>query len=320
MSTPGFYTTPQPLLPVTSRSCTPLPATAPPSKPFPFPSFKKPAFPPDFSLDPFFCDFSFDAEIHKILVCRLTPNNATALRNPFPTMNDGNISVGWEKVTCKHSKGGLNLKKSKRKNLAILAKIPWGLLHDKDSIWASTFSVTAKFKHFHTLSGFKALKAGMNNFRRGKRSLIQCGSLTKFWDDTWLSSGPIREQIQGPLNHKENTFMVKDLIDSLENWDFNKISIQLPQNIRAEIEATAILPNVVENDVTIWAPRPTGIFSVKSTYDLLSSIQKGKDIFKKVWNSPSHSRIQHFLWKCAHNALPVSDLLLRKHNLQNSSY
>ena len=51
--------------------------------------------------------------------------------------------VRWEKVTCKKEKGALGLKNSRDWNLALMTKLGWRLITEKDRLWAKT--ITSKY-------------------------------------------------------------------------------------------------------------------------------------------------------------------------------
>ena len=51
--------------------------------------------------------------------------------------------VRWEKVTCKKENGGLGLKNTRDWNLALMTKLGWRLITEKDNLWAKT--LTSKY-------------------------------------------------------------------------------------------------------------------------------------------------------------------------------
>lgn len=38
-----------------------------------------------------------------------------------------------------------------------------------------------------------------------------------------------------------------------------------------------------------------------------------KEHWRSVWALPCQGKIQHFVWKCFHDILPVNDVLVRRH-------
>ncbi|XP_059663372.1 uncharacterized protein LOC132309036 [Cornus florida] len=71
-----------------------------------------------------------------------------------------------------------------------------------------------------------------------------------------------------------------------------------------------------KSDVQIWAPERTGKFSVLSAYHLAISLSTSSVIvsanfsWSSIWRCNTLSKVQHFLWRCCHNALPTGVSLL----------
>ncbi|XP_059623199.1 uncharacterized protein LOC132266361 [Cornus florida] len=69
-------------------------------------------------------------------------------------------------------------------------------------------------------------------------------------------------------------------------------------------------------DTLIWAPERNGSFSVRSAYALARSFSDPRAAssdgfhWRVVWRCATLSKIQHFLWRCCHNALPTGLSLL----------
>lgn len=76
-------------------------------------------------------------------------------------------------------------------------------------------------------------------------------------------------------------------------------------------------------DRLIWKESSSGIFSVKSAYDLAvnnlgGSVGEDQDLcvfWKKLWSAQATQRSKLFLWRLCHKALPVK-LSLRRRGFQ----
>lgn len=84
-------------------------------------------------------------------------------------------------------------------------------------------------------------------------------------------------------------------------------------------------------DIYAWEYSRSGHYSVKSGYWVLSEIiNKSKSlqevlqpslspIFQQVWKAEVPPKIQHFMWKCLTNCLPVAGNLTYRHLAKDSS-
>ena len=57
-----------------------------------------------------------------------------------------------------------------------------------------------------------------------------------FWYDCWLNLGPIRQLIHGPLPRDIVNLKIKD-VAAPYGWDWSVIPFELPNDIKAEIQA-----------------------------------------------------------------------------------
>ncbi len=87
------------------------------------------------------------------------------------------------------------------------------------------------------------------------------------WRDFWLSSGPLRDIIKGPLTLLEDIMLVSELYND-NCWNFELLSVELPLTIQYEILGTPppLYANLMAEDIIIWAFSSNGQFSLKSAY------------------------------------------------------
>lgn len=91
----------------------------------------------------------------------------------------------------------------------------------------------------------------------------------KVWYSNWIDKGPFKQLIQGPLTQEVNQLEIKDFIlDS--NWDWDRLSFDLPLEIRRMIQATPITITSRGSDKLAWAGSPQGTFDFKSAYKITS--------------------------------------------------
>jgi hypothetical protein len=147
----------------------------------------------------------------------------------------------WNTISRPKVEGGLSIKKSKCRNIALLAKRTWAFRLGHKEVWMDIF------KHKYNLTGpttqrksiiFKSLSKANTVCDKGKGVLIRNGQSINFWLDNWLGSGTMREKKFGPLNLNEESLRVCDIWDSDNNWCFDNISFYLPFPLRQAIQAT----------------------------------------------------------------------------------
>ncbi|PPR90311.1 hypothetical protein GOBAR_AA30378 [Gossypium barbadense] len=81
--------------------------------------------------------------------------------------------VRWETVTLPKAERGIDTP-AKPKNQALLVKLGWQFIHEKDNLWAKTL-VAKKVSLL--------LEAGM-------RWVVRDGTIVNFWNDNWSGLGP----------------------------------------------------------------------------------------------------------------------------------
>jgi ribonuclease HI len=236
--------------------------------------------------------------------------------------------VGWDKICQPKKDGGLGLYSSKPRNLALLAKLNWRLIDEKDSLWAKT--LLAKYCPDGPLeikerlrkggfSNWKGLKMGNEVFSKGIRWVIGNGHSTSFWHDTWVGNEPLREVIHGPIPHLEESFCVVDVIEGVGVWDFSRISFTLPKIISDSIRAVSVCSFSNKEDCLAWDSSDGG-FNLGKAYQLAckpSNVINGPSSW--LWKVKTSPRIMFFLWQCYHNSIPVrATLASRGLNIDSS--
>lgn len=128
-----------------------------------------------------------------------------------------------------------------------------------------------------------------------------------------------------PITPRGNTLirMANELMDPYtQTWD-----TQLVNDIFWGPDAAKILAIPVKEDMEdfwAWHPDPKGCFSVKSAYRLsrqLEMVRSGQlgqanqdhgFKWESIWRTPCPPNVHQFLWRIAHNTLPVYTNLKRK--------
>jgi len=113
--------------------------------------------------------------------------------------------VAWDRVCLPKREGGLGIQKSKFMNKALVSKIGWRLIHDRQSLWARILRKKYKVGEIHDRtwmekkrpcsSTWRSIVAGLREVAtRGSRWVIGNGQEIRFWADKWLSYQSLKEQ------------------------------------------------------------------------------------------------------------------------------
>ena len=233
--------------------------------------------------------------------------------------------LNWKTITQAKKDGDLGLKRSKSQNLALLASKAWKLHFSTGEVWAKLFkSKYSDMRSFHCRKFIvhKGLCMAVGVCDRGKGWLIHNGLSIKVWQDNWLGSRMLRDKILGPLNNQDTTLRVCDLWDSSNNWDFGKISFQLPPSLIHVIKAIPRPRNALLEDKPYWRLSLDGQFNLKTAYKVASNLEKpysASGNWKWIWKLNTLPRIAYFVWLACHGRLSTKSFLMKRKIIQEDS-
>uniref|UniRef100_A0A2N9H633 CCHC-type domain-containing protein n=1 Tax=Fagus sylvatica TaxID=28930 RepID=A0A2N9H633_FAGSY len=207
--------------------------------------------------------------------------------------------VGWSKVCRAKKLGGLGIYATKPRNIALLSKLNWRLLEERDAIWAKTLS--AKYlPNGPVISHLPTHRCGSSNWRA-------------------LRAGHEVNLVHGPLTQEEETFKVCDLVSDGGLWDLGKLSISIPVDIIQLIKGIHLSSFSPKSDSIVWDD-PGGQFLLSNAYqlalgssdanlppisarppDLLhNSISLASEFFyfSAANPNPAPKKAIHFKWEC----------------------
>ncbi|KAF7824072.1 putative ribonuclease H protein At1g65750 family [Senna tora] len=165
--------------------------------------------------------------------------------------------------------GGLGLRHVREQNKAFMVKLGWGLVNQKDALWARV--LRAKYK-----CGDDLIPDGM----------VWClgdGRKVPFWLDPWLpNSNALCSYALGPLSASDLAMVVADFVSPSGAWEWSRFDFLLP------IEHSR-----------------DGTFSTKSAYHAITSVDEGvrNGFWKLLWKWKGMEKIRSFLWLCGHDRL-----------------
>ena len=147
--------------------------------------------------------------------------------------------VGWSHVTMPQDLRGLGIFQMKAQNFALLAKLCWGIASSQNYPWAqiliSKYLTATRLseggRKLPTSKIWAACKEGGIIFNKGLKWVVANGEEVGFGDDFWLTSGPLRKQIEGLLAEGENNLSVKMFLSNP-----NELSFNFPETILKDIQ------------------------------------------------------------------------------------
>uniref|UniRef100_A0A2N9F8F6 RNase H type-1 domain-containing protein n=1 Tax=Fagus sylvatica TaxID=28930 RepID=A0A2N9F8F6_FAGSY len=202
-------------------------------------------------------------------------------------------NLGWKKVCHPKKEGGLGLSCAKPRNVALLAKLNWRLIEEKDSPWAKTILA----KYFP------------NGFANSQTLRVS------FWHDRWIGDVSHRSLVQGPLSLSESLLRVCDVVGSGSVWNLAGLSLLLPTSVVEAIRGTYVCSFNPKEDCLAWDSNK-GDFSSKLALQLANKhpfvLSSNLSDPSWIWKVDASPRIRFFLWQCYHDSVPMRDTLLAR--------
>ena len=153
------------------------------------------------------------------------------------------------------------------------------------------------------------MKKGEEIFRKGIKWIPRYESSLSFWHDSWSNLGILRNIIQGPLTDESFNLRIKDVAE-LGGWNSDLLHIELPKEVRKELQATPISYIRRNEDKLAWKPSPIGSFDLKRAYLLAIDPLPDQGFQGRcIWKLDTLPRIQIFLWKCMHQSIGGNECL-----------
>jgi hypothetical protein len=242
--------------------------------------------------------------------------------------------LSWEKLTRSKKVGGLGFRDLHLFNLAMLSRQAWRLLTNPNTLCGQVLKAryfpNSDILHCVPRDGisysWRSILKGADLLKEGVIWRIGNGEKVKIWEDPWLPKGLTRK----PVTPRRSCVLtrVSELIDpTTGEWDEQLIrDIFWPQDAD---EILRIPINEHTEDWPAWHFDAKGLFSVKSAYKLavaLRDVQTGQDAscsvsahgdergfqWIKIWQLKVPNKVKMFIWRLAHNSLPVRRNLARR--------
>ncbi|KAF7820958.1 reverse transcriptase [Senna tora] len=221
-------------------------------------------------------------------------------------------TICWSKISTPKSFGGLNIFKTRERNISLLAKLSWQVKNNPQKIWAKSIAHYLLNPNCRNLSlTGKGLIHGQQLLNLGMAKIIYSGRNTNFFLDNWSTLHPLWSCIEGSFNRNDSSLTVSDVANDLGDWQWDKLSFDLPQSIKNIINAIPVFKNSNQQDLSVWKYHVSGTFNLKSAYLLCRNLSCSSEHINHswIWHLKCHSRLKYFIWACFNEALPTRKLL-----------
>ena len=126
-------------------------------------------------------------------------------------------------------------------NKALVAKVGWRLLQDKESLWARVLRCKYKVGSVHDpkwlvkkptwSSTWKSVGVELREVvLPGLCWVIGDGSSIRFWTDKWVTGTALLEETRDVVPNEHELFLVRDLWQNGRGWDVSRIQPFISEN------------------------------------------------------------------------------------------
>ncbi|XP_042511750.1 uncharacterized protein LOC122086899 [Macadamia integrifolia] len=226
------------------------------------------------------------------------------------------ISVRWDLCCRPKDEGGLELRRLRDINKAMLCNMVWRVKHEK--------SLACKFFRARFLRGDGSFKKSykpssiwpgfrkMWEFVASKEAwTIGNGKSINFWSDKWLGGKSILELVglegESSLHCKGK---VSDFIDNFK-WKSPNVISPLLHDIFEKIQ-TIKIPSYTCEDMCLWSLSSDGIFNSNSAWEDIRIRNLKVPWFSLIWGKKVQPRVSIFGWRMVHDKLPTDDAVQKR--------
>jgi hypothetical protein len=224
--------------------------------------------------------------------------------------------VNWNMVTTPKRFNGLGIREARLTNLALFGKLVWNMLHYKDKLWVKVLShkymgnspLWMNKKHYKPSITWRGIQHAITNFAAGYSFRVGSGN-SSIWNIDWTQLGPLCQLVPF-VNISDSVMCLKDVWED-GRWNLQDLATMIPTDIVHYIHQLPA-PNNLDvrlQDAWTWRHAKKGEYTCSSGYYWL--LQQNRDWnvncnMNWLWRLKVPAKLQHFLWLCFHNALPIN--------------
>ncbi|KAF7843708.1 putative ribonuclease H protein At1g65750 family [Senna tora] len=219
----------------------------------------------------------------------------------------------------------------KSQNMAFMAKLGWGLIHNDGALWSRV--IRSKYGCGGEIIPKVERRRNCSRIWRGVADCWQyvedgmCwrlgnGQRIRFWMDKWVPGcKPLAEYKLGPLAREDEEVKVSRFLTGSGAWDWEAFEHLIPHDICLKIHS---IPPPVRNDsedTPVWSLNKNGQFSTKSAYRLITGDHalEERNIWRKVWGWKGPEKIKYFLWLCVKDRI-MTNVNRKRRNISTSEF
>ena len=212
----------------------------------------------------------------------------------------------WDALCLPKRDGGLGFRKNKSFNMALLAKLAWMIVSNRNSICMklvrSKYKVRGDWLFMDLVKNssplWRAIERVKKLIAKGACFLVRDGTSINVWKDPWVFW--VEDFKARPKNVNEQLFpiMVSSLIDSNSHCWKQDLLEQLFDSATNEAINKITIPLRPRDDKLVWLLEKNGSFSVKLAYNLCQSLPNtNRNVveWSKIWKHKAHKRSKIFL-------------------------
>nr|XP_027127799.1 uncharacterized protein LOC113743944 [Coffea arabica] len=202
--------------------------------------------------------------------------------------------IRWRDLCAAKEEGGVGFRSLSDVARAFSVKL-WWRFRQQSSLWA-IFMMAKYVTHAHPGMVGGSVGASVTWCRmlqvrelaeRHITFVIRSGN-SHFWFDNWLGSGSLSSRLGSVSDHRIADF----LLDG--RWNYQLLAEWMPADIVAEI-IRFTLPRIEEGeeDVMVWAPSQSGVFTVRTAFELVRCHGPRSFIFSRnIWKARNKARFE----------------------------
>lgn len=205
--------------------------------------------------------------------------------------------VNWNTVCKNKDVGGLDLRKARTQNLALLMKLGWKIAQNEDSLWVKI--IRDKYMKNHTIQSWPGNKNASFTWRsilhtrdtlqKGIKWSIGDGKYVDLWNDWWCGQGPLELKHSGV--HTQCNIKVSEIIEN-GDWNLDTIDHILDDTSRSDIRNSILPIYTPGHDHPTWV---NGTCTASAAYEFLSKDERDVKGWKWLWKIKMPQKFKTFL-------------------------
>lgn len=214
--------------------------------------------------------------------------------------------VNWEIVTRRKEEGGLGVKRLRDMNLALITKLGWRYIKEPGLIWTEVLRDKYGKRNADRVNltcrdtdskQWQAIVKAADTIKQGARMMVLSGKQTYFWIDKWLLKENLEAHAKRAIDDRDRTKKVSDYWDKNQGWQIRDLEHLLSEEILEKLEFISLMETENQDEI-YWGEDPSGTFSVRTAYDIITRNLRGihKPVWKHIWKKEVPNRIVGFLW------------------------